>query len=260
MTTARSADGVTIVAAEAGSGPPLVLVHGTGADHGRWAPVLPALAAQFTVHCMERRGRGESGDGADYRIEREFEDVKALVDAIGEPVALLGHSHGAICALEATLLTSNVQKLVLYEPPIATDAAVHPASVIERLQGLLDAGDREGVVTTFFGETVRMPASELARLRSLPNWPARVAAAHTIPRELRADEDYRFDAARFSNLRVPTLLLLGGESPPFFETALARIEQAMPSSHITVLPGQRHTAMNSAPELFVSEVVAFLRG
>lgn len=256
----RSTDGVILSAPRGGSGPPLVLVHGTAADHGRWAPVLPALEAHFTVYALERRGRGASGDTSDYRIELEFEDVRAVVDAVGEPVALLGHSHGAICALEAAVLTPNVRKLVLYEPPIATGPAPRPPSVVERLQALLAAGDRDGVVTAFFGETVGIPPAELERLRSSPNWPARVAAAHTIPRELVADAAYRLDTARFAGLRVPALLLLGGESPPFFAAALALVTGALPSSRTVVLPGQRHTAMNGAPELFVREVVAFLLG
>src|SRR5438270_592473 len=90
-----------IATTRTGHGPPLVLVHGTTADHTRWAPLLPVLDELFTVHAVDRRGRGASGDDPDHAIEREFEDVAAVVDAIAEPVHLLGHSYGAICALEA---------------------------------------------------------------------------------------------------------------------------------------------------------------
>ncbi len=254
----KSTDGVAITAARSGHGPPLVLVHGTGADHGRWAPVLPGLEAHFTVHAMDRRGRGASRDTADYTLEREFDDIAALVDSIGEPVALLGHSHGAICSLEAALRTTQVQKLVLYEPPIPVGTPIYPAATIGRLQALLDQGDREAVVATFFTDVVRMPPAQLQALRSLLNWPARLAAAHTIPREMHADVTYRFEAARFAVMNIPTLLLLGGDSAPFFRAAIDQLYRALPSSQVVVLTGQQHTAMNTAPELFVREVVGFL--
>src|SRR5918994_4256030 len=100
-----SLDGTPIAYWRSGEGPPLVLVHGTSADHSRWAPVLPAFEERFTVYAVDRRGRGESGDSEDYSIEREFEDVAAVVDSIEAPVNLLGHSYGAVCSLEAALIT-----------------------------------------------------------------------------------------------------------------------------------------------------------
>ena len=115
--TVTSIDGTPIAYWRSGQGPPLVLVHGTTADHSRWAPVLPTFEEHFSVCAIERRGRGGSGDSEDYAIEREFEDVAAVVDSFGEPAFLVGHSYGAICALEASLLTPGVRKLVLYEPP-----------------------------------------------------------------------------------------------------------------------------------------------
>src|SRR5688572_24310787 len=118
MSTFRSGDGTTIACEKIGSGPPLVLVHGTAADHTRWAPVLPALSGRFTIYACDRRGRGASGDGASYAMEREFEDVAAVVDGIGGPVDLLGHSYGALCSLEAAVLARNLRRLALYEPPI----------------------------------------------------------------------------------------------------------------------------------------------
>jgi pimeloyl-ACP methyl ester carboxylesterase len=258
MMTVKSKDGTPIAYARSGDGPPLVVVHGTTADHTRWAPILPELEKHFTVYAVDRRGRGGSGDAASYAIEREFEDVAAVVDSVGHPVYLLGHSYGAICSLEAATRTKSIRKLVLYEPPIPTGVLMYPPGSIDRLQTLLEAGDREGVVTTFFGVVNRMPEAELEMLQSLPNWPARVAAAHTIPRELRADEGYRFEASRFSGLRVPTLLLLGGDSPPFFRSAIEAVHGAVAGSTIVVMPGQRHTAMNTAPALFLRDVLAFL--
>jgi len=147
---------------------------------------------------------------------------------------------------------------VLYEPPIPTGAPVYPPGVIDRLQALLDAGDREAVVTTFLSEVPRVPPSELARMRSLLAWPARIAAAHTIVRELRAHEKYAFDPARFRDVRTPTLLLLGGASPPFFKTAIDRAQAALPQSRVAVLAGQTHVAIDTAPDAFGHEVLAFL--
>ena len=110
-----SRDGTSIAVWQSGEGPPLVLIHGAAADHSRWAPVLPALEQRFTVFAVDRRGRGRSGDANDYALEREFDDVVAVVESAGEAVNVLGHSYGGICALEAALLTDRIRKLVLYE-------------------------------------------------------------------------------------------------------------------------------------------------
>jgi pimeloyl-ACP methyl ester carboxylesterase len=259
MNKVTSRDGTPIAYYRSGAGPPLVLIHGTGGASTRWIPILPTLEQHFSVYAIDRRGRGESGDGNRYAIERESEDVAAVVDSIGEPVHLLGHSFGGICALEAALLTRNLRKLVLYEPPIPLPGIpIYPEGVIDWLQALLDAGDREEVLATFMREVVRMPPHEFALFRSSPAWPARVAAAHTLPRELRAHERYTFDVQRFKELQTPTLLLLGGDSPHFFKAAIEAVATALPNSRNVVMPGQQHIAMDSAPELFVGEVLAFL--
>ncbi len=260
MHSVQSKDGTSIASWESGHGPPLVLVHGTTADHQRWAPILPELEKHFTVYAVDRRGRGGSGDAPDYTLEREFEDIAAVVAAIGDPVSLLGHSHGAICALEAALRTSNVRKLILYEPPINTDGTIYPAGILERLQALLDAGDRAGVVTTFFKEFLRMPQPELDLMPSAPTWPARVAAAHTIVREIRLNDLYRLEPARLARMRSPTLLLLGGDSSMFFKKAIEAIHASLPDNRIDVMPGQQHAAINAAPELFLRLVLEFLNG
>jgi pimeloyl-ACP methyl ester carboxylesterase len=254
-----SKDGTPIAYQQSGSGVPLVLVHGTGGSYKRWMPILPALEKQFTVYGVDRRGRGESGEAPTYAIEREFEDVAAVVDSIGSEVNLLGHSFGGICSLEAALLTSHIRKLVLYEPPLPLPGeSIYPKEVLDQLQALLDAGDRPSVLTTFMREVVRMPAHELELFQSSPAFSARVAAAHTLPRELRAHEAYRFQPERFETLNVPTLLLLGGDSPSFFKAAVEAAHAALPNSRIVVLPGQQHIAIDTAPELFVGEVLAFL--
>lgn len=254
----KSKDGTEIAYWCSGSGPPLVLVHGTTADHTRWAPVLPPLEVKFTVYALDRRGRGESGDAKSYSLQREFEDVAAVVDSIPEPVNLLGHSYGAICSLESALLTKNIHKLILYEPPIPTDIAIYPPAVLELIQKHIDQDEFELALITFFREVVRVPEPELEFLRSLPVWKARVAAAYTIPREMRGAEDYKFEAERFKRLKYDTGLLIGGGSPPLFKKATETVQDAIPNSRIYTMPGQQHTAMNTAPELFIKTVIDFL--
>ena len=253
-----SVDGTRIAYRRSGGGPPLVLVHGGTADHTRWAPVLPALEKHYTVYAVDRRGRGQSGDTDSYAIEREFEDVAAVVGAIDGPVDLLGHSFGALCALEAALRTRRLRKLVLYEPPIPMGEELFSPVALDNLTRLLAAGERENVVSTFMREIAMVPAHELALLQSLPNWPARVAAAHTILRETQAAQSYIFDPARFRHLTTPAMLLLGGANAPSYRIATGAVQGALPNSRIVVMPGQYHTAMNTAPELFTQEVLRFL--
>jgi pimeloyl-ACP methyl ester carboxylesterase len=259
--TVTSKDGTPIAYWRSGEGPPLVLVHGTAADHSRWRPVLPAFEERFTVCAVDRRGRGGSGDSHDYMIEREFEDVVAVVDSLGEPANLLGHSYGALCALEAAVLTRNVRKLVLYDPGIeVAGQEIYPHEVIEQLEALLEAGDRDGVVATTMREVAGLPPETVEYMRSQPVWQARVDAAHTIPRELRAVRAYRFDPERFRDLGVPTLMLSGGDSPAALRKAAEAVEQTLPDSRIVVMPGHGHAAMDTATDLFTTEVLRFVEG
>lgn len=252
-----STDGTPIAYYRSGSGPPLVLVHGTGAaDPTAWR-AFPLLEKRFSLITVDRRGRGESGDDPGYAIEREFEDVAAVVDAIGEPVDLLGHSFGGVLALEATLRTQNVRRLVLYEGvPIPNEA--FPEGIIDRLEALLDADDREGVLTTHYRDNVGMSPAEIDQLKSSTAWSARMASAHTVPRELSALEQYEFEPSRFKAIHTPTLLLRGGDSPQFVKDATEIVDRALPNSLVIVIPGQQHIAMYTAPELFASEIVRFL--
>jgi pimeloyl-ACP methyl ester carboxylesterase len=253
--TVKSPDGTSIAYYEGGTGPSLLLVHGATADHTRWAPVIPRLAEHLTVYAMDRRGRGQSGDAADYAIEREFEDVAAVVNAIGGPVFLLGHSYGAFCALEATLQTRSIAKLILYEPPPQLPP---PPDVMAKINRLLQKGQNEEALMTFQQEMVRAPQNELENMRSLPSWPGRVASTGTLPREIASAAEYSFQAERFQAMAIPTLLLLGGESGPPVVAATERIHDALPASRIERLPGQRHSAMDTAPGLLAECVLHFL--
>lgn len=256
METVISADGTAIAYRRSGHGSPLVLVHGSTADHTVWMQVLPTLEEHHTVYAVDRRGRGVSDDATSYAIEREFEDVVAVVDAIGGPVVLLGHSFGGLCALEAALRTNCLHKLVLYEPGLYLD--VREAEHLARVEALLDAGQREEALKTFYRDLVKMAPQDIEVLPSLPTWPARVAAAHTITREMRTLERYHFDPARFCGVQTPTVLLYGGDSPPWAKTVTEMVHTALPHSRIIVMPGQQHIAMRTAPDLFARTVLQAL--
>lgn len=252
-----SPDGTSIGYGRSGTGPPLVLVHGTSGDRTRWAPIMPALEAHFTVYAVDRRGRGLSGDAEAFALEREFEDLVAVVDSIEGPVDIVGHSYGALCALEAGIRSSNVRRLVLYEPPADIGEPMYPEGVRERLERLIAAGERESALVTFFTEVVGMSDDELAQMRAAPSWPARVEAAHTVPREFD-DADYVLGPERLARLSGPVLMLAGSESPRFLRRATEVVNAALPNSRIEVMDGQAHIANTTAPELFTRLVLDFL--
>ncbi|MCB8983880.1 MAG: alpha/beta hydrolase [Ardenticatenaceae bacterium] len=258
MKKTNSNDGTPIAFWESGSGPPLLLVHGTTADHTRWSAISPRFEQHFTVYAMDRRGRGQSGDSPDYNFLREAEDVAAVVDAIGESVFVLGHSYGALCTLEAALLTKGISRLILYEPPLPTGTPLFPRDLPGQMQSLLDKGQQEEALVLFLRNGPKMPDHELKAYRQLPVWPTRVSLAPTIPREIQIDSTYKFDAEKFAGLEVQTLLLLGGDSPNFFHEGIRLLDSALPNSRITVLPGQQHIAMDTNPDLFAAETLQFL--
>lgn len=258
--TVTSEDGTSIAYERTGRGPPLVLVHGTTADHTRWEPVLPGFEAAFTVYAMDRRGRGASGDASAYAIEREVEDIVALVEAIDEPVVLLGHSYGALCALEAALVIEDLRALVLYEPAMEVGGdRFYDDEVIAEMEWLSERGDLEETLVTFFREIAEFSDDELEALRTAPNWSDRVAAAHTAVRETITEQDYSFDPDRFSSLDTPTLLLAGSESAVFLRDATEAVNETLPNARLVVFEGHGHVAQNTATARFVEEVVGFVR-
>jgi pimeloyl-ACP methyl ester carboxylesterase len=258
MKKITSNDGTPIALYAGGTGPALLLIHGSLSEHTRWEPILPLLSERFTVYTIDRRGRGESGNGPDYAIQCEFDDIAAVARSIAGPVSLVAHSYGAVCALEAALRLDNLHKLVLYEPPIQLGIRFQPLGAIDRIQAFVDAGDREGAVTIFATEVLRMKPRDLERFRTLPAWQTAISTVHTLPREMIAVEEYHFDPTRFKAFTLPTLLLLGGDSPPFFAQVIEALAAALTNSRVVRLPGQQHAAMDSAPDLFVDEIVRFV--
>ena len=260
-----SRDGTEIAYWTSGTGPPLVVVHGTPADHTRWRPLLPYLEPHVTVHAMDRRGRGASGDGSGYELAREYEDVAAVVDAAaaasGAPVDLYGHSHGGIVAFGAATLTSNLGRLVLYEGWPVPDPEVYalPPGLQDRMEALLAAGDRDAVVETLFRELEQMSDQDMHAFKAAPSWPGRVAAAHTIGREVRAETTARLDPELAGRITVPVLLLTGEHSADASKADIEAVAAALPDARIVVIEGQEHVADVLVPQVFAGHLLGFLR-
>lgn len=253
-----SADGTRISVIRSGRGHPLVLVHGTTVNHSDWDPLLLELNKHFTVYAMDRRGLGASEDPPGYSIEREYEDIAAVIASTGEPAHVMGHSFGGLCSLEAALQTPLVSKLIIYEPPIPTDPYFYPEDILERFDQLMDAGRPDEVLATFMREVARQSAERVELQRRSPRWPNRVAVAHTAVREVRASHDYHFQPERFQNLMAPTLLILGEHAFHGHINATKALQAALPNARTVLLPGQGHIAMHTAPGLYLDEVLRFL--
>jgi pimeloyl-ACP methyl ester carboxylesterase len=253
-----SGDGTRIAYGRSGSGWPLVLVHGTSVERSSFGFVEPLLTDRFRLFAVDRRGRGGSGDSTDgYAIEQEFADIAAVVDSLAEPADVFGHSYGATVALGAARLARNVRRLILYEP--APGVPQVDPELLVRLDALLAEGEREQLLSVFLTE-LGLDPDALEQLRASPSWGLRVSAAHTIPRELRAEQSYRPNSAAFASLIVPALLLLGSESPQWAKKGTEVVQSVLPDTRVAGLQGEGHTALMSAPELVAEEVARFLGG
>lgn len=255
METVTSRDGTTIAYWRSGHGAPVVLVHGSISDRTAWALVQPALERRFTVYAVNRRGREGSDAPEGHTMTQEFEDVASVVDAIGEPVHLVGHSFGAVCSIEATRLTGNVRSLVLYEPPMLGNVG---RDVTGGIRALAHAGRDEDILIAFLRQGLGLSEKEMEAVRRSELWPNLVAHAASLAGELEASADYRFDPSRFAELTIPVLLLVGGESPPRGREVNEALAQVLPNARQRSLPGQRHLANLSAPDLLASEILRFL--
>lgn len=252
----RSTDGTDIACWRSGEGSPLVLVHGTTGDHNSFSPVAPFLESRFSLWILDRRGRGESGDGPDYAFEREAEDVAAVVEHIGEEADLFGHSFGADVALNSALLATNLRKLVLYEPSVGLEPI--PQDRLAVFEALVEEGDRDGALSLAMREIAGATDDEIAFLKMTPMWAPRIAAAHTLPRELREEERFVFEPDRFASMIVPTLLLLGELSPEWAVAGTEAVAGALPAATVRELEGQGHVAISAAPQLVATELKRFL--
>jgi len=263
----RSADGTAIAIFESGAAEsdtrPLVLVHGTTADHLTFRVVGPMLGRRRRLFAVDRRGRGASGDAAAYAIEREFEDVAAVADAVAAetrgPVDVVGHSYGGRCALGASLLTTSVRRIVCYEgAPAPPDRPYQPDDLAARLRAHLERGDSEAALETFMHEVVGMDDAAMAGFRADAVWPLRVAAAHTIPRELEAERSPAASLDALGAVAVPILQVLGTASVPAFHDATAALDARLAQGSVVRIDGAAHAAHHTHPEAFVAAVEAFL--
>jgi pimeloyl-ACP methyl ester carboxylesterase len=253
-----SKDGTRIAVECTGKGPSLLIVHGGTGDRSRWQPLLSLFASHFTVCAMDRRGHGESEAGPNYSLEKEFADVAAVANSRPGPVFVLGHSIGALCALEAAFLTNKISKLVLYEPPLQD---LDHTAVSDRMEKMIHAGDREQALVTFLREIVMISPDEIAAMKRQASWPSRVSGIDIQIREIRALSKYRFDAKRMSTLEAPTLLLTGSKTAsPQLKKAINSLMETLPKRTLVEFEGQEHNAMDKIPQQFAETVTNFLRG
>ena len=247
--------------------PPLLLVHGTTADHRTWRVVAPELGLRGAIHAIDRRGRGDSTDGPTgaYAIERELEDVAAVTEALaleaGGPVDVVGHSLGGRIALGASLRTSTIRRVVAYEsaPTVHARPAGTRDDLLEALRADLARGDNDALLARFMTEAVGMPEGELAAFRGDPIWPRRAAAASTIVRELEAAEgDPAVGLDALSAVTVPVLQLVGSEGTAGFLEGAEALDARLGRGRLEVIAGARHAAHHSHPEAFLAAVERFL--
>ena len=205
---------------------------------------------------LDRRGRGDSGDRDGYALEREFDDVAAVMRDAGEGTFLFGHSYGGLVAAGAAPLVDRLSRLLLYEPAMG-GALAEPAD-IDRWAQLIEAGDRDRMVREFLHDIGGYSQQEIDALRAMPSWQRRLEVAPTVPRELRAERAFRLDGESLRALGVPALLLLGSESPDWARRSTERYAGALLDAEVRTLDGHGHGAAVSGPELLASEIRRFL--
>ena len=225
--------------------------------------VGPRLATTFAIEAIDRRGRGASGDTSPYSIEREFEDVAAVAEQLateaGGPVFVFGHSYGGRCALGAALLTDAIDRVICYEgAPTPPGRSYHPPGLGDHLRERLEANDPADLLATFMTDVVGMTADELEAYRADPVWPARVAAAHTIPRELEAEKTAAAALEALGKVRQPVLQLLGSASLPVFRAATLALDERLHDGRVVEIGGAKHAAHHTHPDAVVEAVRAFL--
>ncbi|HEU0293659.1 MAG TPA: alpha/beta hydrolase [Anaerolineales bacterium] len=230
-----SKDGTSIAFEKSGQGPAIILVVGAFNDRATGAPLAQFLERHFTVFNYDRRGRGESSDTASYAVEREIEDLDALVAQADGPVRVFGYSSGAILALRAAAHGLDIAQLALYEPP---PTGAKAGQLAPQLTELIAAGRRGDAVELFQTEAVGIPAAVVAQMRNVPFRPALEKIAHTLVYEsliLRS-----LPTGLLASIRVPTLVIDGEESPEVMRRAAQSLAEALPDGRYRTLKGQDH--------------------
>lgn len=259
METVTSADGSKIAYWRDGAGPPLLLVHGGICDHLAWYFVVPLLAQNFTVYSFDRRGRGGSVNSLPYSVEREVDDIFAILRAIGEPAHLVGHSAGGILALKAATREANLLSLTLYEPAYVIEGArKRPApEVLNTIRCLLDAGDYDEVIRIAMRESVGMSEREIALMEAGPGWEHLCGVAEAVPHDWMLWGE-RLEAENVRAVRAPVLVLTGSESPAWLIQGSEAVMALFPKAQRTELVGQGHSAMITGPDIFAKAITDFV--
>jgi pimeloyl-ACP methyl ester carboxylesterase len=234
------------------------MVHGAGS--GRWGfdLVRPLLEPRFTVWAVDRRGRGDSGDGDGYSVERECEDVAAVVREAGEGALLFGHSYGALVSAGAAGRLDGLERLVLYEPPMG--GVLADVAWSERFEAHLAAGDPDAAVRLFLHDVGGYSHVEIDVMEGTPAWQERLAVAPTVPRELHAERALATGALGLERLDLACLLLVGSESPAWARRSTEAFAAAIPGAEVRTLEGHGHGAAVSGPALLADEIGRFLLG
>ncbi|AQL42896.1 alpha/beta hydrolase [Halorientalis sp. IM1011] len=250
MFTVESEDGTEIACERTGEGQPLVLVHGGSGTRHSWDALVPHLREEFTVVVPDRRGRGDSGDSDAYSLDREVDDVRAVVEAVdGHPI-LFGHSFGGLVSLEVAR-GGGLAGTILYEPAMLVGEH-RGDDLAARMETLLADGERREAMATFFRES-----GEVADPEGLPFWPEGVAfhLAETVVRENYAIEDYRLPED--ITLPQPTHLLIGEHGPTHLRDATTELDARLSDAELVELSGVGHTGIFSDPEQVAEEVRQF---
>jgi pimeloyl-ACP methyl ester carboxylesterase len=242
-----------------GAGPALLLIHGALLNATfSWSAVLPRLKEHFTVYAMDRRGRAPSGDGPEYSIALEAEDITRVVEAIAQPVVIVAHSYGALATIEALLTQrmNSVTRVILYEPPGIVAGVAARAEGVARMDQALAANDRAEIVRTFLIDQIGAPPEVLAAFKSSPMYPIILQIASTLPRESRTVNSWHAVPGRPGMWKTPTVLLLGSETKGAMRDGVMLLSRIIPDSRLVMIEGQGHSAMMQAPDLFVDTLLS----
>jgi pimeloyl-ACP methyl ester carboxylesterase len=257
-----SKDGTTIAFDQVGKGPVLILVGGALSDRSAGRPLAALLAPRFSVFSYDRRGRGDSGDTAPYAVEREVEDIEALINEAGGSASVFGKSSGAVLALQAARKLS-ITRLALYEPPFIVDdsRAPVPQDYVKHLTELVSSGRRGDAVEYFMTKAVDVPAEYVAQMRNAPSWRTMEALAHTLVYDGAVMGDTLSGkpllAERWASVTVPTLVMDGGASPAWAHKGVQAIADILPNAQRRTLEGQTHAV---APEVLAPVLAEFFGG
>ncbi len=256
MNKVISKDGTPIAFDQLGDGPPVILVSGGSVDRSSNAPLAAQLAQHFTVFNYDRRGRGPSGDTPPYVVEREVEDIAAVIAEAGGSAFLYGTSSGAALALEAAASGLSIRKLALWEPPfiIGDSRPRPPANTATIYNDLVSAGRRGDAVEYFMVKVVGLPDEFAAQARNSPWWPAQEALAHTLAYDATIMGDYSLPAERAASITIPTLVLDGGASFDWIRHTAQVLADTIPNAQHRTLEGQTHDV---APEVIAPVLMEF---